>query len=411
MKKPLNPKVVSFYLVVFLICSFLFGVILYAFWNMALAEQDALVILEISSPITKREQLKKWKQKKERSSRKEIKAVYLTAYSAGSDKKMIEIVNLIKNTELNAVIIDIKDYSGKILYNSDVGLVNELETKDYRITRLKELIDALHEYDIYVIARQTVFQDPILARKKTDWALKNKSGGIWYDYKGLSWVDPSKKEVWDYNIEIAKEAIGLGFDEVNFDYVRFPSDGNMSTIAYNNGEKEKYEVMHDFFSYLNAELSPFDARVSIDMFGFVMEKSGEDDMSIGQRLEDALDEVDVISPMMYPSHYPSGHLGLENPADYPELVFRNGMKLGAHRFDDRKAGLRPWVQAFNLGAVYDAQKIRAQIDVIEEYTDHGWMLWNAANRYSSAGLKPAEEKKNGLLKSFEELLTEIRDDR
>lgn len=400
-KKIFTDKVAGAYIIVFAIIAILSGVILYAFWNITLAEQDALIILDINPP-TRRQVKVEIEKKIERLQRDTIKAIYLTAYSAGDNKKMTEIVNLINKTELNAVVIDIKDYSGKVLYNSDVELVNELELEDYRISKLKELIEALHRYDIYVIARQTVFQDPILARKKPEWALRTNDGGLWYDYKGLAWVDPSLQLVWDYNVEIAREAIGYGFDEINFDYVRFPSDGNMSTLKYNNGELKKYEVMGLFYNYLNEKLSGYPAKISLDFFGFVMEKSGTDDMNIGQRLEDALDEVDAIAPMMYPSHYPSGHLGLVNPADYPALVIKNGMEKGAYRFDGKRAVLRPWLQAFNIGAVYDANKIRAQIDAVEEYTNGGWMLWNAANRYSTAGLK-IEDMKTTIIESLEEI--------
>jgi hypothetical protein len=126
---------------------------------------------------------------------------------------------------------------------------------------------------------------------------------------------------------------------------------------------------------------------SLDLFGFVMEKSGEDDMSIGQRLADTVNEVDYIAPMMYPSHYPSGHLGLKNPAEHPALVFENGMQKGMPWFQGARAEVRPWIQAFHLGAIYDASKIRAQIDTIEKYSNAGWLMWNASNRYTDAGLK------------------------
>lgn len=407
--KVYNEKVATKYIVLFLIMSFFCGVFIYVMWNITLAEQDTMIVLEMNARVnisnpTRIERVKEWKTKLLRLDRKEIKGVYLTAYSAGNINKMTEIVDLINKTELNAVVIDIKDYSGHILYDSNVPLVNELEMEDYRMNRLAELIDALHKYDIYVIARQTVFQDPLLAQKKPEWALKNTSGGMWRDHKGLSWVDPSRQEIWDYNVAIAKEASDLGFDEVNFDYVRFPSDGNMSVLVYNNGDKKKYTVMGEFFSYLNKQLSNTPVNISLDMFGFVMEKNGEDDMSIGQRLTDALGVVDAIDPMMYPSHYPSGHLGLMNPADFPGLVIENGMKKGAGRFEGTNTSLRPWIQAFNLGAVYDAGKIREQIDMVEKYSPSGWLLWNASNRYSTAGLRLVETSGN-LMTSFRELLS------
>ncbi len=322
----------------------------------------------------------------EKPQEREVKGLYITAYSAGSSKKMSSIIDLINATELNAVVIDIKDYSGLVLYDSDVALVNELDLEDDRVGDIAALIQRLHDNDIYVIARQTVFQDPILAEKKSEWAIKSKGhGGLWRDHKGLAWVDPTKRDVWQYNLAIAKEAIDLGFDEINFDYVRFPSDGNMKDVQYTNGEKERYEVMGEFYHFLNEKLSHESAYISLDLFGFVMER--HDGMSIGQRLHDSVSEVDYICPMMYPSHYPPGHLGLENPADHPREVFESGMKRGQPYFENRRAKSRPWIQAFNLGAIYDAQKIRDQIDVIEAYTDGGWLLWNAANRYSDAGLK------------------------
>lgn len=323
-------------------------------------------------------------EKREKPLARTVKGLYLTAYSAGNPKKVGEIISLIEKTELNAVVIDIKDFSGKILYDSQIPLVNELNTEDNRIGDVRMVIRKFHERGIYVIARQTVFQDPILAEKKTDWAIRSKNGGLWRDHKGLAWVDPTREEVWQYNIDIAREAVRLGFDEINFDYVRFPSDGNMSLVAYTHGEKKRHEVMRDFFSRVSAELSDEPAWISIDMFGFVMER--HDGMSIGQRLEDAVDFVDYISPMMYPSHYPPGHLGLQNPAEDPAAVFENGLKKGMPYFEGKRAKVRPWLQAFNIGAVYDAEKIRAQIEAVERYTDAGWLLWNASNRYSSEGL-------------------------
>lgn len=324
--------------------------------------------------------------KKIKPAKREVKGLYLTAYSAGSAKKIDQIIDLINQTELNAVVIDIKDYSGFVLYDSNLLWVNEFKTEDNRLGDVKALIKKLHENNIYVIARQTVFQDPVLAEKKPEWAIHSKAGGLWRDNKGLAWVDPTRKEIWNYNVAIAREAVRLGFDEINFDYVRFPSDGNMSNVVYTNREKEKYEVMHDFFNYLNTRLSKEPVWLSLDFFGFVMER--HDGMSIGQRLEDAVDETDYICPMMYPSHYPSGHLGLSNPAANPSVVIRNGLEKGLPYFVEKRAQVRPWIQAFDMGAVYSSGPlIRAQIDEIEKVSAGGWLLWNASNRYTSAGLK------------------------
>lgn len=316
------------------------------------------------------------------------KGLYLTAYSAGSSKKIDEIISLLNRTELNSVVIDIKDYSGLVLYDSKLHVVSKYRLKDNRYPDIKATIKKLHDNNIYVIGRQTVFQDPVLAERKTEWALRNKNGALWRDYKGLAWVDPTMKEVWDYNIEIAKEAISFGFDEINFDYVRFPSDGNLKNVVYANTTTKKYENMAKFYEYLGNQLKSEPAWISLDLFGFVMEKKGEDDMNIGQRLVDSVDAVDYIYPMMYPSHYPPGHLGLSNPAAHPRIVIDNGMKKGVPVFEGKRAKVRPWIQAFNMGANYDSgYNIREQIDALEKYDNAGWFLWNAANRYSSAGLK------------------------
>lgn len=328
------------------------------------------------------EMLKTLKQK---PTKIEAKGIYLTAYSAGNPKKVAAMIDLINRTELNTVVIDIKDYSGKVLYDSNLAMVNELGLEDNRIGDVRAVVKQFHDHGIYVIARQTVFQDPILAQKKPEWAIKSKRGGVWRDNLGLAWVDPTQKPVWNYNVALAKEAIQIGFDEINFDYVRFPSDGNMSDVVYNTGNKKRYEVMGEFFTFLDEQLSDRPAHISLDFFGFVMERF--DGMSIGQRLEDAVDHVDYISPMMYPSHYPPGHLGLDNPAAYPGVVIENGMKKGSPWFKDKRAQARPWIQAFHIGAYYDASKIRAQIDAIKKYSDGGYLLWNASNNYSDAGLK------------------------
>lgn len=368
--------------------AFVASLLLFGVWHATVTEIVTLSTLGLEQEAKLAQVILRERQK---PSPRVAKGVYLTAYSAGSKKKVDEIIDLINRTELNAVVIDIKDYSGKVLYDSDILLVNELNLEEDRMGDVRALTQRLHDHDIYTIARQTVFQDPILAEKKPEWSIKHTSGGIWRDKSGLAWVDPTRKDVWDYNIDIAKEAIRLGFDEINFDYVRFPSDGNLRTVVYTTGNKKRYEVMREFYTYLNDALDDEPAWISLDFFGFVMERGGEDDLQIGQRLEDAVDVVDYISPMMYPSHYPPRHLGLDNPAAFPALVIDHGMKKGVPRFDGKRAQVRPWLQAFNLGAVYDGAKIRAQIDMVEKYSNAGWLLWNPANVYSAAGLKEIEK--------------------
>ncbi|MBP6859567.1 MAG: glycoside hydrolase [Candidatus Magasanikbacteria bacterium] len=316
-----------------------------------------------------------------------VKGLYLTAYSAGSEKKINQIIALINTTELNAVVIDLKDYSGQVLYDSAVDLVDNLKLQDNRIKNLDKLLVKLKENNIYTIARISVFQDPLLAQKKPEWAIKSKKGGLWRDKNNLSWVDPANKEVWTYVVSIAKEAGRLGFDEVNFDYIRYPTDGRLADIIYGNGASKRYEVILGFFKYVSEEMKDEPVYTSADLFGLTTEKKGEDDMSIGQRLGDAVQYFDYVMPMVYPSHYPTGYRGYKNPANYPYEVVYNAMKAGVKQAQDKKAKLRTWIQAFNLGAVYDGTKIRAQIKASDDAGADGWILWNASNRYTVAGLE------------------------
>ena len=282
----------------------------------------------------------------------------------------------------NSVVIDIKDYSGYILYPSLLAEVTSIDGAAGKFDPA-EVVSDFHAAGIYLIARQTVFQDPVLARARPDLALKTVNGNIWYDKSGLAWLDPSRPEVWDYNAAIAKEADGLGFDEINFDYVRYPSDGNIGILNRHVPEgKTKSQVLGDFFAFMSDQLSP-EIPISADTFGLVMDHADDDyDLGIGQQLTEIVEHVDYVSPMMYPSHYPLSYLNLGNPAAYPGAVLEYGIRVGSPAFTDARAKLRPWLQAFHLGAYYDQAKVAAQIQAVENATStQGWLLWNARNVY------------------------------
>jgi hypothetical protein len=323
--------------------------------------------------------------KREKPAEIEIKALYLTAYSGSSQTKIDQMIAFVKNSEINAFVIDIKDYSGTIAYDSQIEIINQLEIDRNLIKNIPALIEKLHQNDIYVIARQTVFQDPELTKKKPEWAVKNtQTGGIWYDYKGLSWADPTNEKVWEYNLNIAKEAIELGFDEINFDYIRFPSDGPMKAMGFANlADRPKHAVMKEFFSYLYENLKDEPAYISGDLFGFTTER--DDDMNIGQVLEDAVLYFDYVCPMVYPSHYPSGYLNLTNPAANPYEVISHSIAKGIESMTtvtEPRAKIRPWLQAFNMGAIYTPTMIDLQIQASSENGGYGYLLWNARNVYN-----------------------------
>lgn len=317
----------------------------------------------------------------------EIRGLYLTSYSAASPKKVDEIIKFMKGSALNAVVIDIKDYSGEISYHSQVPLAVELNTWRNTIKDLPGVIQKFHDNGIYVIARQQVFEDPQLSSKKPEWAVHNSvTGGVWHDNKGLGWMDATQEGVWKYNADIAKEAIGLGFDEVNFDYVRFPSDGRMFLMKFAemNG-RTKAQVIAGFFKYVSEYLKDEPAYLSADLFGLTTERT--DDMNIGQQIEDAALYFDYVCPMVYPSHYPTGYMNFKNPADYPYDVVFHALTKGEESLavvKNVRAKIRPWLQDFNLGAFYTPAMVDAQIKAGLDAKTFGYLLWNARNVYTYA---------------------------
>jgi len=321
------------------------------------------------------------------------KGVYTTFITAGNHR-IDEIIDLVKKTELNTIVIDVKDYTGRVPFETSSELIKTIGSEKIFIKDIKGLIKQLHKENIYAIARIAVFEDNYLPRERTDLALLRRGGGLWEDNNGLTWVDPASQEVWDYNLEIAKEAIRVGFDEINFDYIRFPSDGNTENIVYPfwDGTTFKKEIMRQFFEYVSQRLKPTGIPVSVDLFGLTL--TSTNDLGIGQWLEYAVPNFDYICPMVYPSHYPPGFLGFENPATRPYEVIYNGLETGNQRIASlsvanpniQMAKIRPWLQDFDMGANYDARMIELQKKATYDGGGFGWLLWNPRNIYTEAGL-------------------------
>ncbi|MDD2807166.1 MAG: putative glycoside hydrolase [Patescibacteria group bacterium] len=316
----------------------------------------------------------------------ENRGIYVTAYTAGSKDKRAALVNLIERSELNSIVIDLKDYSGLIFFQSNVPLVNKIGAADIRISDLKDWLADLKKRNIYTIGRIVVFQDPKLAEKMPEIALKSKSGGIWRDFKGLSWVDPTNIIVWKYNLDIAKSAARLGFDEINFDYVRFPSDGDIKNIVYSNldNNDHKSQIMAAFYKYVDDSMKFEPVLTSADLFGMVLWRS--DGLNIGQRYEDAANHFDYICPMVYPSHYPAGFQNFSNPAVHPYDVIYKSLIRAKDLVPKPRADLRPWIQVFNLGAVYTPEMVKAEKQAVYDSNSNGWLMWNATNRYKEEDL-------------------------
>ena len=336
-----------------------------------------------------------------------IKAVYLTSWSAGTKGRIDYVVDLAKTTEMNAVVIDVKDFSGEVAYQTDVPEVMQYGASRIKIRDIDTLLKRLHEEDIYVIARITVFQDPVLVKARPDLAVQSMAQeGLWADHKGLGWIDPAAEEAWSYNAAIARDAASRGFDEINFDYVRFPSDGDLKDMKFPfwDGQQSRQQIMRNFFAYLRENLG--DTRISADVFGLTT--INRDDLGIGQVIEDAYEYFDYVYPMVYPSHYAYGFLGYPKPAQYPYEVVTYSManalaRLQALRqtYPDKKfAQLRPWLQDFDLGATYDTLMVQAQVQATQEIMGEefkGFLLWSPTHYYTIGALNPFVFDKNAYL--------------
>jgi hypothetical protein len=316
------------------------------------------------------------------------KALYLSFYGIGSTKLREAALGLIDKTELNAVVVDVKGDRGMIAFKTSLPLAEQAHSNQLTTIRdAKALLDRLHRDNIYAIARIVVFKDDLLATARPDLAVKRASGAIFKDRERLAWADPFNSEVWDYNIEIALEAARLGFDEIQFDYVRFPDAPGLK-FSKPTDMKNRIAAISGFLAEARRRLTPYNVFLAADIFGYVTWNI--DDTHIGQRLEELAGVVDYISPMLYPSCFQFGIPGYRNPVAHPyEIVFlslQNARERGipSIRF-------RPWLQAFRDYAFdrreYTGTQIRAQISAAEKFGSDGWMLWNPRNQYTGEGLK------------------------
>ena len=327
-----------------------------------------------------------------------LRSIYLTGWSAATPKSVDYAINIADETDINAVVIDIKDWSGYINYDTQVPEAEEYNAERVILPNIETLIDKFHKRGIYVIARITIFQDPILAQAKPNLAIYQESDNslLWLDKSGLAWIDPASKEAWEYNVAIAKDALNRGFDELNFDYIRFPSDGDLKNMGFPFWDEIKpmSSVIKEFYSYIREELPV--ATLSVDLFGLSTISSN---FGVGHNIEDAYQYFDFVSPMVYPSHYAKGFIGYENPAEYPYEVIKHSMDSALNKLNilnhnqPVKAKLRPWLQDFDLGADYDEEQVRLEIKAVRDSLKDdfsGFMLWNSENIYTREALTQTE---------------------
>lgn len=324
-----------------------------------------------------------------------VKALYLTGWTVGSTKKVEHYVELANTTEINSYVVDIKDDDGFVGFESQVPEVQANGTwkKKYNADNV---LKAFHDNGVHVIGRLVVFKDPIYSMKRPDLAIKNINGGLWKDRNGLTWLNPYNKENWDYAISIAREAVGKGFDEIQFDYVRFPSDGKAKQMDFTGIEKERYEAICEFLAYAKEQIP--EVPISADVFGIIME-SPKDTERIGQYLEYVGKDIDYISPMVYPSHYALGQIVNKVEFEIPDLepyaVVYNTLLKGKNRITEAgeyKAKVRPYLQDFTatwlksrngkkLYQEYGTEQVKQQIKAVYDAGYEEWIMWDSSNSY------------------------------
>lgn len=316
------------------------------------------------------------------------KALYLSFYAIGNSTIRGSAVKLTEKTELNALVIDVKGDRGMISYPSAIPLAREDGAQSTITVRdLKARLSELHRQHLYLIARIVTFKDDTLASAKADLAVKTKDGKVWRDSENMAWTDPFKKEVRDYNIEIAVEAAQAGFDEIQFDYVRFPDNKNV-VFSEPNNEAARVDTIAAFLAEARKRLTPYNVFLSADIFGYVC--WNQNDTGIGQKVERIGKIVDYISPMLYPSTFQYGIPGDRTPVKDPLDIIRLTLARAQERTGLNPVHFRPWLQAFRDYAFdrrkFGADQIRDQIQAADRFGSDGWMLWNPRNVYTTAGL-------------------------
>jgi hypothetical protein len=314
------------------------------------------------------------------------KALYLSFYGVGSKALRDPALKMIEETELNALVIDVKGDRGMIPYRSGVPLAAEVGGQ--RIITVRDidgLLGAFKDRGIYTIARIVVFKDDLLAAGRPELAVKTPAEGVWRDRERLAWVDPFRREVWDYNIQIAEEAARLGFDEIQFDYVRFP-DSRSPRFSQPNTEEGRVQAITGFLQEARARLAPYNVFVAADVFGYVCWNLNDTD--IGQKLYPIASAVDYLSPMLYPSGFQFGIPGYRNPVQNPYEIIYLSLKKAQERAKIPPLRFRPWLQAFKDYAFdrrhFNGKGLRDQISACETFGSQGWMLWNPVNQYTAA---------------------------
>ena len=317
------------------------------------------------------------------------KAIYMNPRITTDNAGFLRLVDLIDRTELNALVVDVKELG--VYVDTDVALFREAGAVD-PLLDAAGLLRTLHARDIYAIARHVVFKDDAVAAARPDLAVADATtGDTWLDYNGGAWLNPFAEEVRDANAQFAAELAGLGFDEIQFDYVRFPSDGDLATMDFGRPvtEAARVEAITGFLALTREQVAPTGANTAADVFGYTLLL---DDIGIGQNAARIAEVVDYVCPMVYPSHFPNGSIDVPgHPNDFPAETIAISMASGTAMIGD-PGKLRPWLQDFSLAGMseYGTAEVRVQIDAAEAAGTSGWMIWDPNNEYHVDAFAPAE---------------------
>ena len=315
-------------------------------------------------------------------------AVYLSAFGITNAALRNAALRLTEITSINAFVIDMKGDRGMTPYRSPareaIGAESHLDAPSPAVDNFQSIVHEIQSRGIYLIARIVVFKDDPLARAHPEWAVRNAEGLPWTDREDLRWVDPFSSDVWQHNLDLAEEAARAGFDEIQFDYVRFPDAGGVR-FAMPNTRANRTAAIAGFLKAARERLAPYNVFVAADIFGYVCWNL--DDTAIGQQLETLGAPLDYISPMLYPSGFTWGLPGLTNPVTDPGQIVQRSLAQAKRRTGLPGVRFRPWLQAFRDYAFdrreFDADEIRAQASAAEAADTDGWMLWNPRNHYEA----------------------------
>ena len=323
-----------------------------------------------------------------------IKALYLNRFAAQSPKKVHHLLRVADSTEINGFVIDMKDEFGLNYRSSNPAFRRNEGGTHGMVPNVRALVDTLKAHGVVPIARIVAFKDPVAARLNPEWTIRREDGSTWLDKEGLAWVNAHNKDVWEYNLGVADELVKLGFEEIQWDYIRFPEPyKSLPKQVFPGATLSKPEALAAFLKTAQERLSKQNVRNTADIFGLVTTVKGA--LEVGQWWEKISPNVDVVLPMVYPSHYPRGAFGIDRPNTEPYKVIRTAIDTARAR--DERLGItkaehvRPWIQAFSLGAPkYGPEQITEQKKAIYDAGYKGWVLWSPGSHYD--GFVPALER-------------------